>query len=230
MDRYILDFDYLAQLKAIRGLLSRNRQTAAMLSEEIFDSEQWARQTTGRANDFAVGQTIDLIYMSSYQEMAHSMAALGMLAPFMEGVFKDVFGRIDERMPPRSGKLEKIRKVVEERGLTPYYLPDGLFPTIEALFRYRNIVLHWGFEWPEHVCQQFQRATGQWPDGWFDEVLHDEEPQMFSMSATFINYCFEVAKETAGGLQDYLIDVGRQENGLPPLGSQKEQRPWLEDV
>ena len=222
-----MDFDYLSQLSAIRGLLGRNQQADTRLSEEISVSEEWARQTTGRANDFAVDQTIDLLHMSTYQAVAHSMAAVGMFAPFMEGVFKDVFRRIKEDLPPRGDIVENILKVVEKRDLTSCYLPDELATTLRALFRYRNELFHWGFEWPKYRCQQFQDATARWPDGWFDVVWQDSEPWMFSMSATFINHCFEMAKETAEGLQDYLVDVARQENGLCPLG--REQMHWYWD-
>ncbi|MYC39259.1 MAG: hypothetical protein F4X66_20465 [Chloroflexi bacterium] len=228
MTSYILDFDYLTQLVAIRGLLGRNQQADATLSKEISDSAEWARQTTGRANDFAVDQMVDLLHISIYQAVAHSMAAVGMLAPFMEGVFKDAFKRIGEELPRRD-TAKNILAIAERRGLTPCYLPDDLATTIEALFRYRNDSLHWGFEWPKYVCQQFQDATAQWPDGWFEVARIDAEPWMFSMSATFIDHCFEVAKETVGGLQDFLVDVARRENGLKPLGRQKERMSWLWD-
>ncbi len=164
---------------------------------------------------------VEHLHESIYQAVAHSMAAVGMLAPFMEGIFKDALNRIEEELP-RGDIAKNILAAVDKRKLTPY-LPDELAPTIEALFRYRNDLFHWGFEWPAHIRQEFQDATARWPAGWFDVATEDSKPWVFSMSATFANHCFEVAKETAEGLQDFLVDVARKEGGLPPLGRQKEE-------
>ena len=216
---YILDFDYVSQLEAIGDLLFRNQQANAALSEDISDSKEWAERSTGEANYFAVDYMVDLMNRSIYQDVAHSMAAVGMLAPLMEGVFKDAFDKIGEEW--RRGNLAKnILEVVKRREMTPY-LPAELAPTLEALFRYRNDLFHWGFEWPAHICEKFQKAKSQWQDGWFEVATQDSDPWMFSMSAPFINHCMEVAKEAKEGLQDFLIDEARQENGLHRLGRQK---------
>ena len=218
--RYILDFDYARHVEAMRGLLFRNQEADVALSDEISDSVEWARQSTGEATDIAVDYTVDLEEQSIYQEVAHSMAAVGMIAPFMEGVFKDVFERMKEDLP-RGDLAKNIFKVVKKRKLAPY-LPAQFAPTMEALFRYRNDLFHWGFEWPAHIRQHFQDATSRWPDGWFEVATEGAEPWMFSMSTAFINHCMKVAEEVPEGLQDFLIDEGRQENGSPPLGRQKD--------
>ena len=217
---YILDFDYARHVEAMRGLLFRNQQADVALSDEISDSGEWARRSTGEANDFAVDYTVDLEERSIYQEVAHSMAAVGMIAPFIEEVFKDVFERLKEEWPRRD-LAKNILKVVEKRELEPY-LPNTLAPTLDALFRYRNDLFHWGFEWPAYICQKFQAARRQWPDGWFKVATQDSEPWMFSMSTAFINHCMKVAEEMPEVLQDFLVDEGRQENGFPPLGRQKD--------
>ena len=217
--RETLDFDYASQLEAIGGLLFRNRQADAGLLDEISDAKEWAQRSTGEANYFAVDHTVDLMNRSIFQAVAHSLAAVGMIAPCIEGIFKDVFERMNEELP-RGDLAKNIIKVVEKRKLTPY-LPDELSPTLEALFRYRNELLHWGFEWPAHTRRQFQDATHQWPDGWFEEATEGSRPWMYSMSPTFIKLCVKVAEEVTEGLQDYLIDKAREEDGLPRLGKQK---------
>ena len=216
---YIFDFDYASHLEAIRELLFRNQEADVALSDEISDSKEWAQRSTKDANYFAVEYVVDLLARSIHQDVAHSMAAVGMIAPFMEGIFKDAFERMKEGLP-RGDLAKNILKVVERRGLTPY-LPDELAPTMEALFRFRNDLFHWGFEWPVHIRIQFQDVTDEWPDGWFDVAAEGSEPWMFSMSTTFINHCMQVAEEVTEGLQDFLVDEGRQENGLPPLCRQK---------
>ena len=219
--RCIWDFDYVSQLDAIRGLLSHNWQTEADLLDEISDAGAWAEGSTGDANDFAVSLMGDLMNRSIYQAVAHSMAAVGMIAPFMEGVFKDGFERMGEELP-RVNLAMNILKLVEKKELMPY-MPDELAPTLEALFRYRNNLFHSGFEWPEQIRQQFKDATHRWPDGWFDEATQDSDPWMFSMSATSIKHCVKVAEEVTNGLQDLLIDEEREENGLPRLGKRKDR-------
>ena len=192
----------------MRELLFRNRQAEVALSDEISVSDERARRSRGEANYFAVEYTVDLMERSIYQEVAHSMAAVGMIAPFMEGVFKDVFERIGEKLP-RGDLVKNILNVVERRGLKSY-LPCELAPTMEALFRYRNDLFHWGFEWPAHIRQQFQDATSRWPDGWFEVATQDSEPWMFSMSMSFINHCMKVAEgELRSREQGVEIVVGR---------------------
>ena len=223
--RYIWDFDYVSQLEAIQGLLSHNWQAEADLLDEISDAGAWAEGSTGDANDFAVSLMGDLMNRSIYQAVAHSMAAVGMIAPFMEGVFKDGFERMGEELP-RVNLAMNILKLVEKKELMPY-MPDELAPTLEALFRYRNNLFHSGFEWPEHIRQQFKDATHQWPNGWFDEATQDSDPWMFSMSSTFIKHCVRVAEEVTNGLQDFLIDEEREYSGLPRLGKRKDRDSFI---
>ena len=42
------------------------------------------------------------------------------------------------------------------------------------------------------------------------------------MSMSFINHYMKVAEEVPEGLQDFLVDEARQEDGLPLLGRQKD--------
>ena len=219
---YILDYNYASQLEAIRGLLFRNQRADVELADEIAGAEDRARQSRGPASDFAVDYAIDLMERSIYQDVAHSMAAVGMIAPFMEGVFRDGCDRIEKEVP-HGDLVKNVLKIVEETGLTPY-LPDRLALTMEALFRYRNDLFHWGFEWPAHVCQDFKNATNHWPDNWFDKATRDDDIWLFSMSPAFIDHCVDVAEEVAAGLEDFLLDKGRQENGFPPLGRRKGKR------
>ena len=88
--RYIWDFDYVSQLEAIQGLLSHNWQAEADLLAEISDAGAWAEGSTGDANDFAVSLMGDLMNRSIYQAVAHSMAAVGMIAPSWRGSSKTV--------------------------------------------------------------------------------------------------------------------------------------------
>ena len=76
------DLDYEAQLIAISALLRRNDQADAETERQIKEVDKYARRTSGWRNQRAVDEWVDLLHGSTYQGAAHSMAALGMLAPF----------------------------------------------------------------------------------------------------------------------------------------------------
>jgi hypothetical protein len=85
------DLDYEAQLIAISALLRRNDQADAETERQIKEVDDYARKTSGWRNQRAVDEWVDLLHGSTYQGAAHSMAALGMLAPFYESMFFQAF-------------------------------------------------------------------------------------------------------------------------------------------
>jgi hypothetical protein len=85
------DLDYEAQLIAISALLRRNDQADAETERQIKEVDDYARRTSGWRNQRAVDEWVDLLHGSTYQGAAHSMAALGMLAPFYESMFFQAF-------------------------------------------------------------------------------------------------------------------------------------------
>ena len=91
--------DYDAQFDAIRRLLYRQERSDQELVDNIEQVERVAEQTRGAASQLAVDQWVDLVHGSCYQDAAHSMAAVGMIAPFIESVFRQVFQRLDSKLP-----------------------------------------------------------------------------------------------------------------------------------
>jgi hypothetical protein len=85
------DLDYEAQLIAISALLRRNDEADAETDRQIKEVDEYARKTSGRRNHRAVDEWVDLLHGSTYQAAAHSMAALGMLAPLYESMFYQAF-------------------------------------------------------------------------------------------------------------------------------------------
>jgi hypothetical protein len=92
----LLDLDYEAQLIAISALLRRNDETDAETERQIKEVEDYARKTSGSRNQRAADEWVELLHGSTYQGAAHSMAALGMLAPFYESMFFQAFQGIRE--------------------------------------------------------------------------------------------------------------------------------------
>ena len=195
-----LRHDYLSHIIAIRGLLWRQGHADSQLEGQIEDSGEVARRARGEANVVAVDRHIELIQFSIYQSAAHSMAAVGMLAPLTESVFRGIFEGVGRKKP--SGQLTRsIMSMVDDECLgLGEYMPDDLRQTLEALFLYRNKMFHHGFEWPPGQRQAFAERLCEWPDGWFDSATSDGEPWIFYMSSEFISHCIDTLEDVLRGL------------------------------
>src|SRR5690606_3700853 len=92
------DLDYDSQLVAIRHALRRHQQADDKLRQEIAEIKAFAQRTSDIRNEYAVNEWVDRLYHSVYQDAAHSMAAVGMLAPMFESVFYQAFQGIRKHM------------------------------------------------------------------------------------------------------------------------------------
>ncbi len=174
-------WNYGYQLLAIRDLLKVHRKERASTLKDI---KRLSKVALKDGEGPAFEDLQDLGYFSTYQDAAHSMAAVGMLAPFVESLFHRIFEGIREhnkdREEPfsshfrwkqatqeswdchyvwRKNKREKnlvkgIMQLSEAVDLKKH-LPSELETILEALFAYRNAAFHNGFEWPEKKCENF---------------------------------------------------------------------------
>ncbi len=85
------EFNHGAQLVAIRDLLYHQERADQELSDRVKEADAVARRTRGRANDHAVDVWVELAEMSCYQDAAHSMAAVVMIAPSSNRSFWQLF-------------------------------------------------------------------------------------------------------------------------------------------
>ena len=109
------ELDYDAQLLAIRSLLFRQERADQELSDRIGKVGKVARQTSGIASDCAVDEWVDLAHSSCYQDAAHSMAAVGMIAPFIESIFQHASpGILDKKTRGRRSMVKKIMRLVDK--------------------------------------------------------------------------------------------------------------------
>ena len=187
------DLDYDSQLIAIRGLLNRQARADEKLTAEIKEIEARAARMSGLRNQWAVDEWVDHIHHSVYQDAAHSIAAVGMIAPFVESVFYQAFQNIGGEMtkdtsPPSNharwqrpaedqwdcrfvwvgGRRKKdlvrgIMQLIDAIGMKAY-MPDDLELTLLALFAYRNKMFHCGFEWPLEERRRFNQRLNE--SGW----------------------------------------------------------------
>ena len=225
VDEPWLRADYRSQIDTVKALCTRLNESEDALAERIRLAQQYARETPGCANELATEEWVYLSHVSVYQGAAHSIAAVSMLAPLIESAFKDVFLKIKRPIPfpedQTAGLVADLLKVAGEEGLTVGYLPDDLRRTLEAIFEYRNKMLHCGFEWPSDEIRKFDARRKSWPCAWFEHSSLGNDVWMFYMSRTFITHCLDTTREVIDGIEDYLVDRVRTALGEPPLGRRR---------
>ena len=228
--------DYDSQLRAIRELLKQNKAAKGALSREIDMIEAIARKARGPANEQAVDEWIDHLRQHTFQSAAHSMAAIGMLGPFVESVFCSSFETLKQSFLNDTGALpshprwqratgkewdchyywEKngrkknlakgIVQLSEATGMLDK-LPAGLPDMLTALFLYRNNMFHNGFEWPTKKRSAFLRTAKQWPKDWFENSSTDGEPWIIYMSEGFIEKWLSTIDEILAAIGEMIRDV-----------------------
>lgn len=239
------DLDYEAQLVAIAGLLRRHKEEDERTAAQIKEVEEFARRTTGLRNEHAVDDWIELLQGSTYQDAAHSMAAIGMIAPLIESLFYQAFQGIRtvyygaDVVPSGSsrsaigdadtfwdchlaynpkGKKYKYKKdlvsgivdLADAIGLKSR-IPQQLLPILPALYRYRNKMFHFGFEWPAHECATFAKEIEKegW-QGWFSSATRDDVPFIFYMTESLIQGSLAAIDELLNAFGTYCMDKTRE--------------------
>jgi hypothetical protein len=225
--------DYVAQLTAIRDLLSLHESTEQSAAERIRRLEREAGVLSGVATQQAVDEWLDRLHGTVYQDAAHSMAAVGTLAPLAESVFEHgllSLGRMhsDWRLPPpghprfsnswpaawnpkvngKKGVVAGIREICDGAGITPY-LHHDTFQILSALFAYRNAMFHIGLEWPEAKRTAFHERAEAWP-GWFVWSTHGDEPWLAYMTSALIDRVITTLDSAIEGLGRYAIDLRKR--------------------
>ena len=224
-----LGIDLQAHPLAIKNHLRRNQHADEKLKWEIKSLIKQAEQAT---NDYPDedDRWINRLHDEAFQSAAHSMAAVGMLAPFVEALFARIFGCIRDKrlcdLPAqeneetywnwkRGGLCVGLKRLADSTGLAGF-LPDDYHKTVGALIRYRNVMFHNGFEWPKKECKEFQEAMKKWPEGWFEsasqngffksgveENLHPDT-RRFDMQDDFIEHCLDTIDKVIDGFGKFL--------------------------
>ena len=175
--------DYESQFIAILQLLLHQRNAERAVDREIDKLQKFAERT---GDEHAIDEWITHTRQHTYHAAAHSMAAVGMIAPFTESVFFHAFRGIEramtrtDQLPFRHERWQRpaedlwdcryvwkngrrnrhlVRGVVQLAdaiSLSPH-LPAQMEPTMSALFAYRNKMFHFGFEWPIEERKRFDR-------------------------------------------------------------------------
>ncbi len=219
--------DYDAQQRAIRGMLSLRKKADERFAAELKDLEDFIKTARGSASDRAIDEWVDHLHNGVFEDAAHSMAAVGMLAPFLESLFEQAFYGIEKLFDreghtlqgPRAsapeakrwnchyktdGKKDLVKGIFQLADATALrrHLPQHLEKTLTALYLYRNRNFHLGFEWPMSDRLKFAEniVRNQWPADWFDKSQTDNKPWIFYMSDVFIAHCLDTAEEVLESL------------------------------
>ena len=226
--------DYDAQLIAIDQCIRMHRQAEEELQDEITKIGQIAERSSGLGCMAAESKWIDCLHHSVYQDAARSMAAIGMLAPFIESFFHQLFLALQEHKSrqivsnhDRWSQIQKIEwdchyffdkrgsrrdlvqgilQLSDATGLGDF-LPSDLKPTLQALFQYRNKMFHHGFEWPEEERERFHRTIeqNQWED-WFEWSKSGEQWWICYMKSSFVDHCLKIARSCIKGIGAYYYN------------------------
>lgn len=238
---YLIDIDLPAQLFAIKNLLDKQSQNESKVSAQIESLKASIHESGDNRLEELVNSRDHHYHYSVFQCAAHSMSAVGMLAPFVESLFVSIFAGLRDYQRknrqlsdcptvdecdqfwdphvecPVSGKRGFVKGVIrlsDSTGLTPF-LPDNTFELLSALFAYRNLMFHNGFEWPMNKLQYFDDKIHRknWQE-WFAQAKSGEDPWIFYMSDKLIANFFEVVEEVLEGLGEFLFQNDQRPSGL----------------
>ena len=237
--------DLEMQLLAIKSLLSRKQQAEDDLKRELDDLYKQSQQAAEGPPDFGDPRWGDRLYEAYFEDVANSMAAVGMLAPFVEALFVAVFQHFKEEGTTEPSSEDRRRQATERSFWDPHlvhkqgkpqedlvkgisqlagsigleqFLPKDYRKTLKALFLYRNKMFHNGLEWPEEERSNFRNMSqnNNWPAEWFSETTRNEEPWLFSMSPEFIRYCLQTIDGILDGVGAYARDRASEKNSVSP--------------
>ena len=186
-----MGIDLEAQLVAIRTLLGRHAQAHEESVQQVDNLLKEARQNANTleypdTDERWLGRMHDGAFMSA----AHSMAAVAMLAPFLEMLFKKIFEHVQAELgstwrpdstdcrsqakddvfwdPSQfvtannkmAGGMTKGIEQLANSVSLTAWLPGDYAKALDALFRYRNAMFHNGFEWPDEELSRPGFLTG----------------------------------------------------------------------
>jgi hypothetical protein len=218
----------------LRGnLQSRNQQDSASTIIKLKEAKE---EIKANPDDVGLEWTNDdQFWQSVFIESAHSMSAVGMLAPFIESLFVAIFDGLRKRAGVTEGDTRRQRaeyqfwnpqivfrkneqrddlvagidQLADSCGLKPF-LPADYRQALSALFAYRNNMMHNGFEWPDDTITKFSDriASEKWPKDWFTSADRNGQPWLYYMSPDFCSHCVEMIDGIIEGVGNYLKDRG----------------------
>ncbi len=203
----ILTADYESQLVAIHAVLQRNRKAEKEAEEELHEIEEFIRKNH-TPDGWVEHHWVDHLHRHTFIDAAHSMAAVGLIAPLMESLFASTFryfrlSKAWEKARGNNGVAKGVIQVASEMGLAPH-LPEDLDTTLLVLFAYRNKMFHCGLEWPQADRKKFLGDIRS--NGWtecFSWATRGDTPWIFYLARPFIDRSLDIVNEVIEGIGAY---------------------------
>lgn len=220
------------QLDAIKAVM-RNHETEREGTGHQFEVLDTDPRWKGDFDGGLEARREEAFWHLTFQASAHSMSAVGMLAPFIESLFVAIFDGLKARVElpvdhlrlklkerdrwnpqiyqgsdgAQTDLLKGIAQLSVATSLAPH-LPPQTEMTLEALMRYRNNMFHNGFEWPDSKIDGFAAEVSKWPEGWFEIAERNGKPWLFYMSPQFCAHCVTTIDSTIDAVGRYLKERG----------------------
>lgn len=207
---------FKVQFDAIKSMLKKIEQIPIDFNNELCKLEQKCIKQGG--NDNFIEHISDKSYELQFWDLSYSMTAVGLLAPFMESFITNFFKHYSSEILKINEGDSKREKVFISKQWDPHmyidakiiktdfvkgalqlfkqigintYLPKNTYKILQALFRYRNKMVHNGYEWPKEKCEIFEKEIKEnnW-QAWFDSSgTKGNVPDLFFMNKKYINEC-----------------------------------------
>ena len=201
----ILAPNYESQCVAIRSVLQRNQEAEDQASARIRELEADIRRHR-YPQHWADHHWVTQMHDWTFLEAAHSMAAIGLIAPLIESLFSQTVTYFKDAQTwkesrSRVGIAKAFLQIAENIDLRRH-MPDDLDTTAPALFAYRNKMFHFGLEWPDRHLANFAKRVDS--DGWtsyFSRAESGKDPWFFYMTKGFVDRCLDT-------VYDIIVGVG----------------------
>ena len=106
----------------------------------------------------------------------------------------------------RKYQTDLVLGIIELAGIVSLkeHISEDLLSMLPALYRYRNKMFHFGFEWPGRECEAFagEIAKAGWQH-WFSTATRDNVPFIFYMTEEFVQESLGAVHELLNGFGAY---------------------------
>lgn len=199
------------------------------ISEHEWDLE---RETVGTdEHGLAHAKRAESMEHSCYRDTACSHAAVGALAPFIEGLLAHMFQFLrriagkgadsgHERWKLEAEDFWDPHKIIEDGNLGKNhdivrgtiqlvealdigcYFPHPFNKVLAALFTFRNRALHDGYDWPPKKRAEFAKLVEKSDwRSWFGWPQIGGVPWMISLNDVFVRDCLQMAQDVLCGFE-----------------------------
>lgn len=122
--RLVTEIDWESQVRAVRTVLRRNAKASAAAQEHI---DELKRTGSGLRDE---DDMVDAMNQATYDGGANSMAAIGMVAPMVEGLFSQAFSSLgllyaEKGMEPPDDERWSLSRSHEQRWNCQYYFKSA---------------------------------------------------------------------------------------------------------